>query len=129
MRNIVNAKSRCRLALILGSILRFLRMTSLKLKSKLTVGHLVHPLWVRSLLSTCTEHAQNPLFAHPPHCLGLKLLHSGTPKWVSPEHFFVVASESTDTSKEIFNMKIFSIKFVIKKVILTFGVKGLLLLT
>ncbi len=44
--------------IILGSILRFWRMTSLKLKPKPTTGYRVCPLLA------CTEHAQSPLFVH-----------------------------------------------------------------
>ncbi len=57
-----------------------------------------------------------------------KLVHLGFPKWVHPEKFFVVSSENTDFLKKLFNMKIFSIKLVVKKVTLIFGVRWPLLL-
>ncbi len=50
--------------------------------------------------------------------VGPKLVHLG-----SPEQFFAVSSENIDFQKNLFNMKIFSIKFVIKKVMLIFGVR------
>ncbi len=56
-----------------------------------------------------------------------KLLHLGSPKCAPPEQFFAVSSEKTDFSKEWFHMKIFSIKFVIKKVLI-FGLRWHLLL-
>ncbi len=56
--------------------------------------------------------------------VGQKLLHIGLPQWAS-SHRTVFYS---DFSKKLFNMKIFSIKFVIKKVILIFGVRWPLLL-
>ncbi len=37
------------------------------------------------------------------------------PNWVLPEKIFAVSSENTGFQKKLFNMKIFSIKFVIKK--------------
>ncbi len=46
----------------------------------------------------------------------------------SPENFFAVSSENFDFPKKLLNMKIFIIKFVIKKVILISGVRWLLLL-
>ncbi len=60
--------------------------------------------------------------------VGQKLLYMDFPKWASPEQLFAVSSENTDFPKKLFNMKIFSIKFLIKKVILIFGVRWLLLL-
>ncbi len=47
---------------------------------------------------------------------------------VPTEQFFAVSSEKTDFLKKLLNMKIFSIKFVIKKVILIFGTRWPLLL-
>ncbi len=46
----------------------------------------------------------------------------------SLEQFFAVSPENTDFSKKLCNIKIFSIKFVINKVILNFGVRRPLLL-
>ncbi len=51
-----------------------------------------------------------------------KLLHIRLPQWTLPKQFFAVSPENTDFTKKLFNMKIFSPKFVIKKVILNFGV-------
>ncbi len=59
--------------------------------------------------------------------VGQKLLHIGSPKWAHLEQFFVVSSEDTDFKKKLFNTKIFSIKFVTKKVKLIFGVRWILL--
>ncbi len=43
--------------------------------------------------------------------------------WAPPEHFFAVSAEKTDLPKKLFNVKIFSIKFVLKKIILNFGAR------
>ncbi len=40
-----------------------------------------------------------------------------------PEQFFAVSSENTDFPKKLFNMKIFSSKFVIKKDYINFWCK------
>ncbi len=55
--------------------------------------------------------------------VGQKLVHLVSPKWVPPKQFFAVSSDNTDFPKKLFNMKIFSIKFVMKNVILIFGVR------
>ncbi len=47
----------------------------------------------------------------------------GNSHWAPPEQFFTISPENIDFPKKLFSMKIFSIKFVIKKVILKFGVK------
>ncbi len=60
--------------------------------------------------------------------VGQKLLHSGSPKLVTPEQFFQFTQKIMVSQKKLFNMKIFSIKFGIKKVTLIFGVRWLLLL-
>ncbi len=60
--------------------------------------------------------------------VGQKLLHLSSPKWAPSEQLFAVSLENTDFPKKFFTMKIFSIKFVIKKVILILGVRWLLLL-
>ncbi len=43
--------------------------------------------------------------------------------WAPPEQFFAVSPENTDSPKKLFNMKTFSIKFVIKKITFNFGVR------
>ncbi len=55
--------------------------------------------------------------------VGRKLLHIELPQWAPPEQFFAVFPENTDLTKNLLNMKICSIKFVIKKVILNSGVR------
>ncbi len=55
--------------------------------------------------------------------VGQKLLLLCFPNWVPPEQFFAVFSEKTDFLKKLLNLKLFSIKFVIKKVILIFGIR------
>ncbi len=44
-------------------------------------------------------------------------------RWVPPEQFFAIFSGNTDFPKKLLNMKMFSIKFVIKKVMLISGVR------
>ncbi len=48
--------------------------------------------------------------------------------WAPPKQFCVASSENTDFLKKLFNMKIFCIKFVSKKVTFIFSVRWLLLL-
>ncbi len=58
-----------------------------------------------------------------------KLLHMGCLKWGPPEQCLVVPSENTDFPKKLCNMKVFSIRFMTKKVILIFSVRWLLIPT
>ncbi len=55
--------------------------------------------------------------------MGQKLLNMGFRKWAPPKQVFAVSSENTDFPKKLLNMKIFSIKFMTKEVILIFGVR------
>ncbi len=52
-----------------------------------------------------------------------KLVHLGFSNWVTPKQFFAVSSENTDFPRKLFNMIILSTKFVIKMVVLIFGVR------
>ncbi len=49
--------------------------------------------------------------------------HLGSSDWVPPEQFFVISSENSNFPQKLLNMKIFSIKFMIKKVILISGAR------
>ncbi len=66
------------------------------------------------------------LITNPQYRLGQKLVHFDSHTWVPAEQFFAVSSENTDFPKKLCNMKIFSIRFAIKKVISIFGVRWLL---
>ncbi len=68
--------------------------------------------------ATCIRHSYT-------YRVGQKLLPLGSHNWVPPEQFFAVSSKNTDFLKKLFNMEIFSIIFVIKRVI--FGVRWPLL--
>ncbi len=54
--------------------------------------------------------------------VGQKLLHIKLSRWALSEQFFAVSQKNTDSLKKLFNMKIFSLKLVIKKVILNFTI-------
>ncbi len=49
--------------------------------------------------------------------VGQKLVRLGALQWAPPEQLFAVFSKNTDFPKKLFNMKKFSSKFVMKKVI------------
>ncbi len=66
-------------------------------------------------LALGTQPALGYLRSNFRHTVGQKLLHLGSSKWFPPKQFFAVSSENTDFSKKLFSMKIFSIKFAIKK--------------
>ncbi len=56
-----------------------------------------------------------------PKVIALRLQKMGSPGTV-----FAVSSENIDSTEKLFNMKIFSIKFVIKKVVIIFGARRVL---
>ncbi len=51
------------------------------------------------------------------------IVHLDSHNWVPPEQFFAVSWENTDFLKKLLYLKIFSIRFLIKKVILIFDVR------